>query len=203
MNHLYCVEYKDILLRPLHRYDLERIRQYRNREDLNKYLKQIGKIDNEGQMNWFSKYILDPDICFFSIDYKSFRTIGSLALYEFDNDNCSIGKIVIGNDVARGNHLGRKAFLMAMSIGVNFFHVKEFHCDVHSENIPALKTYLAVGFRKSGEHLFEKGGIEYEMTLPVKRLLSENEEIYSFWLYKENDAEAVKFREGEYGSSYE
>ena len=186
MKHEFCAEWDDVMIRPLHRYDIESLRKWRNKEDENKYLRNVGPISNEDQLRWFGNYLNQNGILFFVIDYKKTKTVGSFALYNVRGSECEIGKLVIGEQEARGHHVAQKAFLMAMGIADIYIGINKFLLSVHEDNIPAKIIYERLGFEKYGLHPFEKGGFEEEMQVTADRLRnSEGADMIIF--YKEND----------------
>lgn len=197
MKHEYCAELGDVLLRPLHRYDIEYLRLWRNREDLSRYLSKAGNITETMQQEWFDKYIRNVDVIFFAVDYGRKRTVGTVALYEIDGKECQIGKIIIGEDTARGHNLGRLSFLMAMSIGIKYLGIEEFNLSVHEFNKIAYTVYSGIGFEKCGRHSFEGGGIEFEMKIGREKVIEKNPEMKKVKLYKENGTDIHYILPGE------
>lgn len=193
MNHEYCAEYKDILLRPLHSYDIEFFRQWRNKREINQYLSPIDFISEEMQKRWYEQYVKNKDILFFTLDYKQIRTVGSIALYNFQTNTCQIGKVLIGNPEMRRRGLGYGAFLLAMCIGIQKLGIQYFLLSVHENNKPALNLYQKIGFEQNGKHPAQNGGNEWEMYLNKNNFVTLNEPTKNVWLYKENDSVKSKF----------
>lgn len=196
MIHDFCAQFDDILIRPLHRYDIDYLRQWRNNKELSKYLRDVGTVDEEAQQRWYDRYLRDTDTFFFAVDYKRKRTVGALALYNFEQSRCEIGKFVIGESETKGHKVGQCAFLMAMGIAHIFMGVQNFHLSVHEENAPARHVYERLGFYVIGSHDFEKGGKELEMMVEASQLkkLEASEKIRFF---KENDTNITEWRKAE------
>lgn len=188
MKHEYCAEYNNVLLRPFHRYDIEQFRQWRNSQELNKYLSPISFITKEMQEKWYKQYIEDTNILFFTVDYNRIRAVGSIALYDFQNDHCQIGKIVIGEPAMRGKGLGYQAFLLAISIGIYKLGICQFYLSVHEKNEPALHLYKKIGFQQLGMHLSQNGGNEWEMLLKKNDFESLNTQRENVLIYGENES---------------
>lgn len=163
MEHSYCAQYEEVLLRPLHRYDIEYLRRWRNQKELNRFLTAVGEVTEDMQEKWFGAYLSDPDVVFFAVDYRRCRTVGSIALYEFEGETCQIGKVVIGEKSAGGQGLGLKAFLMTARVGMECLGIRKFLLSVHEENARARAVYEKLGFRITGSHAFAGGGKELEM----------------------------------------
>lgn len=186
MEHGYCAEYGDVLLRPLHRYDIEYLRKWRNRESISRYLTPAGKITKSRQKEWFCQYILNEEVLFFSIDYRRMRAAGTVALSGFRDDFCEIGKLVVGEEMARGNSLGRLSFLMAMCIGSRNLGIREYRLTVNEENAAAVHIYRKLGFHITGSHTPEWGGTELEMSVLYSDICRINPETDRITLFMED-----------------
>ncbi len=192
MIHSYCAEYGEILLRPLHRYDIELLRKWRNEKGLNRYLRDIGYVTESMQEKWFESYIYDSDRLFFIINLRGIGPVGALALYNFRDHKCEIGKIVIGEVAARGKNVGKYSFLMVMCLAMQKLNIKKFSLDVHEDNAAAKTIYEKLGFKIVGKHTFSKGGFEYEMEIDAEDLVNINEDIFKILLFQENDISMEK-----------
>ena len=80
----YFAEYKHVRIRPLEERDIEKIRIWRNDSDNTDFLRDIGEITPEMQLNWYKKDIEDDTSCTFAIEEISElnRIVGSVAIYE-------------------------------------------------------------------------------------------------------------------------
>lgn len=175
MKHGYCAESDAILIRPLGKQDLEYLRSWRNDEKLSTYLRSIPYITKEAQIKWFDKYLEDKNTLFFTIvDKEREATVGSVALYNFGNDRCEVGKIVIGDSSSHGKGIGYRSLLLAITVAIKKLQMRGFRLDVHEDNIPARNIYDKVGFNVIGKHAFEKGGYELEMEITCDRFFEKN-----------------------------
>lgn len=175
MRHNYFAENKNCIISPLEEQDIEHLRQWRNDKELSRFLRPIPYITPEMEKKWFDNYLEDQAIYFFVIiDKKTNQVIGSVALYNIDNDSCEIGKIVIGDNSAHGKGMGYNSFLLAMCVGIQVLGIKKFRLNVHTENIAALCIYVKAGFEICGSHNFIGGGKELEMKIDVDRFKSCN-----------------------------
>ncbi|MBR1444127.1 MAG: GNAT family N-acetyltransferase [Firmicutes bacterium] len=178
MKHKYYAEYKNIKLRPLEEKDIEQLRIWRNDLRTTRFLRPIGQITKEMQVQWFENYIKDDEQIIFAIDEISElnRMVGSLALYDLkpNSDTCEIGKIQIGDLEAHGKGIGRCSFVMAMKIAVEKLNIKNFVAEVHRDNIAARTNYFKIGFRIIGEQLSVAGGIEDKIEITAEELRNIN-----------------------------
>lgn len=186
MKHAYCAEYRDILIRPLHSYDIELLRKWRNDEKISFYLREVPYITPEKQYEWYIRYLDNPNSLFFvTIDRQRNTVIGSVALYDFRDNKCTIGKIVIGDKLAQGKGAGHSSLVLALTIAMKKLEVDTVTLSVHEDNIPARSIYEKVGFREVGKHVFVKGGHETEMEITKKEFLFKNKEVKNVRIYKE------------------
>ncbi len=154
MIHHYSAIFKEVLIRPLERTDIELLRNWRNDTEKSKFLCPVGYIDKEMQEKWFENYIKNERSLIFAIeeldDLK--RVVGSLSLYNWDKSNhiCEIGKIQIGDSAAHGRGIGRNVFVMAMKIAFRKLGIQKIISSVHPDNIPAYRNYMKIGFTVIG-----------------------------------------------------
>ena len=105
-------------------------------------------------------------------------TVKVCRLYDFAENSCQIGRIIIGEASERGKGLGRLSFLMAMAAGIRYFDRECFRLFVHSDNKPARAMYQRIGFSDTGiTRPFGDGGVEYEMEIDRQNLYVHNEEM--------------------------
>ena len=146
MKHLYFARDERCSLEPLDETDTELLRRWRNRADLSRFLQPLPPISQEEQKAWYARYLEDADTLFFAIkDGETGKTIGTVALYHLMQNCCEIGKIVIGDDAARGRGMGTRAVFLALGIAFCKLGMTRVRLNVHLENIAALTIYVRVG----------------------------------------------------------
>ena len=154
MRHQYSAVYDNVRLRPLEEKDIENLRNWRNNEEKTKYLRKIPYITSEMQRKWYMDYLENEDEITCAIDEISElnRVVGSVSLYNFQDDVVEIGKIQIGDEEASGRGIGRKSLVMAMTIAFKLLGVNKVISSVHQNNIAAHKNDIKVGFHIVGKH---------------------------------------------------
>lgn len=176
MEHTYWARYGDIIIRPLKCQDIELLRKWRNDYELSKYLRPIDYITSEMQRAWFIDYLKSSNTYFFAIcNEVTDKVIGSVAIYNVNDKNAEIGKLVIGDASARGRHIGYSSIVMAMQIGYEFIGIENYSLDCHENNIAALKNYLRAGYKEVRKHTFINGGCELEMRIDKTEFVKNNE----------------------------
>ncbi len=118
MNHNYSFIYKNVRISPLEKSNIESIRNWRNNPKNCAFLTKLPFITNEMQEKWFENYLINNDEMIFSIyENKDLnRLVGSLALYNFIDDTCEFGKILIGDDAAYGRKIGYNSIYTVLNI---------------------------------------------------------------------------------------
>lgn len=164
----YAAEYKHVRIRPLEEKDIEQIRIWRNNPQFTCFLRDLGEITSEMQKKWYESDLKDTTSCTFAIEEISDlnRLVGSVAIYGIDGDKAEIGKILVGDPEAKGKKIGYFGLLLAMHIGYQKLGINNYYGDVHEDNMSAKTNDLRAGFIVTGQHPYEKGGVELEMILP-------------------------------------
>ena len=160
-----CVaKYKNMELKPLTKDDIENLRQWRNDPSQTQFLRQIGHITPEMQLNWYNDYLEDQSQIVFAIhETESInRMVGSVALYgiKMDEHVCEVGKIQIGVPEAHGKGLGRVSLVAAIKIAFRCLGIEKIVASVHQQNVQAHTNDLKIGFRIVGEIDSVVGGKE-------------------------------------------
>ncbi len=169
MDHNYFAQYGNVLLRPLCHDDIEYLRHWRNNLEETRFLRPIGIISPEKQEQWFQNYLLDPrEITFAIVETKELkRIVGSVSIYEIEDDRAEFGKIRVGDPAAHGKGIGRTATVLALAVGFERLGLQKITACVHRENIAARSNDLRVGFRIVGEQASVVGG--YEDVIEIDR----------------------------------
>ena len=165
MKHDFCIENKNIRLRPLNKSDIESLRNWRNDKTNTTYLSQMPYITKEMQIKWYENYLLREDEIVFAIDetVEFNRLVGSLSLYEIRDEECVFGKILIGDSAVRGHGIGTHATEAAVKFAIEQLGKKRVLLYVYKDNKVAFNLYKNVGFEVADEHMLDNGDIEYTM----------------------------------------
>ena len=143
MEHNISLKYKTLVLRQIQQSDIEHLRKWRNDKEKSKFLRKI-------------KYIT-PEI----VETGNIGDlIGSLSIYNFKDHQVEIGRILIGDERAKGFGYGRLAFAMLMTYAFNNLNVEKIVATVNKNNIPARISYFRLGFKVVGETFSANAGCE-------------------------------------------
>jgi len=185
MRHNFYGEHLNVALKPLSMENLEALRKWRNNKNQTKFLRPIGNITPEMQMNWFKSYLDDQRAVNFGIyeTEKLNRFVGSLSIYDIDDNRAEIGKIQIGDDEAHGMGIGRTSLIIAMKIGFELIGLTEIYASVHQDNVAARTNDLRIGFKIVGNHPSCVGGFEDEIVIHLDELYSANPNVDKIKIY--------------------
>lgn len=166
MDHHYHIKFENVYIRPLVEVDIESLRNWRNDANNTMYLNNISYITPQMQNDWFQRYLQNNDEMFFAIveNQDLNRLVGSFSLYNFTDETCLFGKILIGDREAHGRKVGLNATIAATNIAFNLLKLKKVNLYVYIDNLAALKIYQKAGFVISDEHRTATGRNEYTMT---------------------------------------
>lgn len=186
MKHNYCGEFDNVCLKPLSIEDIEMLRIWRNNKEQTKFLRQIGDITPEMQLNWYNSYIKnDQDVVFGIHETKELnRLVGSLSIYDIKDGRAEIGKIQIGDQEAHGKGIGRTSLVIAMKIGFELLGLDEIYASVHQDNVAARTNDLRIGFKIVGNHPSCVGGLEDELIIHKEELYECNKNVDLIKIYK-------------------
>lgn len=138
----------NVLIRQLDAHDIEQIRQWRNDSNNTKYLRKLPYITEKMQKQWYANYLNDEDEMTFAIveNFELNRVVGSLSIYNFQEDNVEFGKILIGDNEAHGKQVGFNAIVAVAELVFMKLGKSEMILHVYAENIAARRVYEKVGF---------------------------------------------------------
>lgn len=163
------------MLRSLSEDDIESLRKWRNDKKNTRHLSNIPHITKEMQKEWFHNYLNNSDEMTFAIvEIASLsQLVGSLTLYDFDEDNCMFGKLLVGEDKAHGMRVGVNSTIAAVKIAFEQLGMERINLVVYEDNKIAIKVYKEAGFRIDELHRTAEGRNEYTMILTREEFLHE------------------------------
>ena len=119
------------------------------RECLEKGWTGLGFKTVEFEEKWFDKYLeKETDIMFIAYLKENKRSIGYVALYDInvEEKTCEFGRIIVDKTKVFEKGIGFQITKCCCDIGFEKLGMDMIYLEVFSDNIPALKTYLKVGF---------------------------------------------------------
>lgn len=165
MTHNFQNEFEDIVLKPLEQKNIENLRNLRNKEENRKCFIYQKEITKEEQENWYKKYSEKEEDVMFSAFLKENEEypIGFAALYDIDKNSkkCEFGRIIVDKSKVTKKGIGYQITKCLCDIGFQDLGLDMIYLEVFSDNIPALKTYLKVGFVEKNRYKKEDREIIY------------------------------------------
>lgn len=149
MQHKFRIEMEDLVLRPIEKEDIDRARSWRNKESIRKSFLYQDVISSSEQHQWYQSYLEKEDDIMFIIEFKD-APIGTAALYHIDlmNKEAEFGRLMIGEESARGNQIGYRATKLVCQFGFEKLNLAQIKLEVFSDNPYAKKHYIKAGFEE-------------------------------------------------------
>lgn len=165
MKHEHVVLKQSLKLRPVVYSDLEQVRNWRNQESIKRWFNNQEIISAKEEEKWFEKYLQTPDDIMFIVEWEDCK-VGTVALYHINNKSrtAEFGRLMIGEDWARGLGLGKQITQTVCEFGFEVLGLNMIRLEVFKDNLRAIKIYEALGFvlEKKGH---SKEGKLYQMSL--------------------------------------
>jgi diamine N-acetyltransferase len=143
-----------VRLRLLEEPDLTMTLAWRNRDHIRKWLFSSAVISPEQHRAWFDNYKdRDDDFVFIIEETQALkRPVGQLSLYHIDwvAGRAEFGRLMIGDDEARGLGIARLATTRLVDESLTAWELREIYLECFETNSPALHIYESCGFQKNG-----------------------------------------------------
>ena len=165
MLHELKKKFEDIVLKPLEQKNIEDLRNLRNKKENRKCFIYQKEITKEEQEKWYKKYLEKEEDLMFSAFLKENEEnpVGFAALYDIDKNSkkCEFGRIIVDKSKVIKKGIGYQITKCLCDIGFQNLGLDMIYLEVFSDNIPALKTYLKVGFVEKNRYKKEDREIIY------------------------------------------
>lgn len=169
MKHSIYAKYKNVMLRPVTPDDIENLRCWRNDPNNAKYLRPIGIITPEMQLVWYEEDLKNVNIYTFAVEETEGikQIVGSVALYDFQDDYVESGSLMLGNKNARG--IVPTIIKLVLHIAFTHFKCARVYASVNTKNIPSVMTNIKVGFEKIGKFESAWGDEGYDLVMTKEK----------------------------------
>lgn len=149
-RHFPAIEGDRVILRLLERDDLPLTLSWRNRDDIRKWFLNMAIIPAEAHSAWFERYQeLDNDFIFLILAKDpNITPVGQISLYNIDWDTktAEFGRLMIGEQYARGRGIAREATHLLLKYSFGVMQLKEITLEVKENNEVAIAMYRSTGF---------------------------------------------------------
>lgn len=150
----------DILLRTVSEDDLEMIRNWRNSDEVSKYMYTSDIISKDQQESWFERIKNDRSTKYWIIEYKG-KDLGLASLTGINNtlDSC-YWAFYLGDTSFRGAGIGGKVEYNVLKYVFEKLKLNKLRCEVFVFNDNVIKMHEKFGFRREAyyrEHCKKNG----------------------------------------------
>jgi len=99
---------------------------------------------------WLERVVVDPAVQGWGI-YVEDQHVGNVVLDLIDPElQTARLSVYVGEDAARGRGAGRRGTALALDHAFGGLNLNKVWLIVHTENLPAIRTYAKLGFRVEG-----------------------------------------------------
>jgi RimJ/RimL family protein N-acetyltransferase len=149
---------------------------WRNREDIRHNFINSDIISYESHLKWWEEYCVRNNDFIFMIQEteRLNRPVGQISLYHINlkSGDAEYGRLMIGDNEARGMGLARRATELLIAWAFNSLRIERIYLEVFKDNTIALNIYRQCGFIKT-----EDCGKLYRMSISRRSNLSLFEDI--------------------------
>ncbi|MBO4775571.1 MAG: GNAT family N-acetyltransferase [Lachnospiraceae bacterium] len=140
----------EVKIRPITYDDTEDIIRWRNSDYVRSRFIDQRLFTKESHEYWLKNFVETGKVAQFIILLDD-EPVGSVYLRDIDNDEKSAEYgIFIGEESARGKHVGTKAAKLILSYAFNELKLDKIFLRVYKDNPGAIKSYENAGFKKNG-----------------------------------------------------
>lgn len=135
----------------------EKIIEWRNNPENNKFLNQPYKLTLELQQKWYEAYLQDDTQgLFIIIDKQNDIPFGTMGWTDFDNNKqiCITGRLLIGDLKYRGSLYFKEATELFNDYLYKDYRVKMMYAHVVEENLASIKWHKKWGYKLNNEFEF-------------------------------------------------
>lgn len=138
----------DIKLLPLTKNDIELVRNWRNSEEVSKYMYTENKITQEQQAIWFESISKRNDCKYWIIEYDN-KKLGLASLTDINNslESC-YWAFYLGDTSVRGAGIGGKIEYNVLKYVFEELKLNKLRCEVFITNDMVIKMHEKFGFRR-------------------------------------------------------
>jgi RimJ/RimL family protein N-acetyltransferase len=135
--------------------DLTTTLTWRNREDIRHHFIDSDIISRKKHLAWWEEYrTKNNDFVFIIVETEKLnRSVGQVSLYHIDleRSEAEYGRLMIGDDEARGRGIARRATDLLIAWSFDSLGLKRIYLEIFKDNAIALKLYRRCGFIPYGD----------------------------------------------------
>jgi len=143
------IEGKYVIVEEVQPKHFEKIIEWRNNPEFNKYLNQPYKLTMELQKKWYERYLNDPSQgLFVVIDKKTNKPFATMGYTDYDSKEKALisGRLLVGEIEYRGSVEWQEATQIVFDYYYRILGVKIIYAHIVRENIASIKWHEKHGF---------------------------------------------------------
>lgn len=150
-----------IYLRPMEKYDADKIVEWRNNPEIRKGLLSYNFINKDRHLEWYvnnnsNKERIDLMVCLRGKNYP----VGTVNFSSIDFKNRKAEYGILIDKTEWGNGYGKEASKLMFYYGFYELNFNKIYLRVLADNLPAIELYKKLGFLKDGllrQDIYKKG----------------------------------------------
>jgi diamine N-acetyltransferase len=162
------IESARIRLHPIDEYDLEWLRETRNKNRNNFFSAE--EITKDQQISWYERYKESNTDNMFIIATRDGQEVGTIALYNIDigTRGAELGRVLILEEY-RGNGYAEEAVRLLTDYAFKVFRLYKVRVHTHLDNLDAIAVYARAGFKTTTKPIIilEKINPDYNPKKPL------------------------------------
>lgn len=150
------LEGKYVIVEEVQPKHFEKIIEWRNNPEFNKYLNQPYKLTMELQQKWYEKYLKDDSQGLFVITDKHSNTpFATMGYTDYDSENKVLisGRLLVGELKYRGSKEWNEAILLVNEFFYQKLRVETIYAHIVKENIVSIKWHQKWGFKVNTKNI--------------------------------------------------
>jgi RimJ/RimL family protein N-acetyltransferase len=167
-SHSFKLEGQRIIIRPMHRADVDEMIRWRPFADPMYQPFDFPRKNRAEQLRWFDWRSKDPTRRLNTIETRDGRVIGSLTLRDMQRPHSARLGITIGADFVSQGY-GTEALQLYLDYYFGEMGFRRIVLDVAATNLRAVRTYRALGFRRTGTEYRAASHASYRVLLREHR----------------------------------
>lgn len=148
---------KNVILDEVQPKYFEKVIEWRNNSENNKFLNQPYKLTLELQQKWYETYLQDDTQgLFILIDKEKDLPFGTMGWTDFDKERqvCITGRLLVGDLKYRGSLYFKEATELFNDYLYKDYKIKIMYAHVVEENIASIKWHQKWGYKLNNEFKF-------------------------------------------------
>lgn len=148
MKSIHSYENDWIRFREISEDDLDLVRSWRNQDEIRKWFVHSEVVSEASHLEWYQRYLENDQDYYFIVEDKvhGYGSIGTVGFYFLDDGGVEFGRLMIGNEAAKGQGYGYKIMNLFHELVFDVLQVSYSYLEVYCHNKAAVRTYIKAGY---------------------------------------------------------